>query len=308
MAPQWSLVLFTFFFCMAGGTLAMQGLFTLTDRGRKVQLPMLATSAIALVAGMVALCTRFQHIERLFNAFGSVTSSGGVSGLTLVLWLGMACLVTVVLYVVLTRRSDDDTAPRWCGGVAVAVGLALAVLLGSAYKTVTIPAGIVPLLDAYYLFDALLMGGLVALVAARLCKDDSAADLAVKVSLAGGVGALASVLFYGFAIGSFEQAGGTVRYANWSTATVVTASVAESASGLRASFATGPQAPMFWGVAVAVGLLAPLAALFAERTLDKRVQDAPTEEHSKNMRLGLALGTVALICVIAGSIAWRCLL
>lgn len=308
MAPQWSLVLFTFFFCMAGGTLAMQGLLTLTGRGRKVQLPMLATSAIALVAGMAALCTRFQHIERLFNAFGSVTSGSGVSGLTLVLWLGMACLVTVVLYAVLTHRSDDDAAPRWCGGVAAAVGLALAVLLGGAYKTTTIPAGIVPLLDAYYLFDALLMGGLVALVAARLCKDDSAADLAVKVGLVGGVGTLASVLFYGFAIGSFEQAGGTVRYANWSSATVVTASVAESASGLGASFAIGPQAPMFWGIAVAVGLLVPLAALFALRVLGKRAKDAPVEGRPKSMRLGLALGAIALICVIAGSIVWRCLL
>ncbi len=290
MAPQWSLVLFTFFFCMAGGTLAIQGLFTLTNRGRKVQVPMLATSAAALVAGMAALCTRFQHIERLFNAFGSATGGTGVSGLTLVLWIGILCAAIITLYFVLTHRSENSEAPHWCGAVAVVAGFALTVLLGSTYKTASIPAGIVPLLNAYYLCNAILFGSLVALALSRLCNDDDAADTAVKIGLVGGIGSLATVLFYGFALGSFDQAGSTARYSNWATTTVVTASTATTGSSLVA----GPQAPLFWGLVVALGAIVPIAGIVAGR------QSAGKK--------GAAIAVVALACAIAGSIVWRCLL
>ncbi len=298
MVSPWSLVLFTFFFCMAGGTLAMQGLLTLTNRGRKVQVPMLVTSAVALVAGMVALCTRFQHVERLFNVFGSASSGSGVAGLTLALWVGVACLATVVLYFVLIYRREDSVAPRWCGGVAVVAGLCLAVLLGSAYKTSSIPAALVPLLDAYYLFNAILLGGLAALVFGRICDDDEAAATAVKVGLVGTVGSLACVVVYGLALGNVEQAGSTARYSSWSTSTVVTASVLGEDSGAT-TLLLGQQAPVFWGVVVVLGLVVPAAAMAIGRR-------AKTGGLPKTAATALAL--LALVCAIAGSVAWRCLL
>lgn len=67
MELQWPLILFTFFLCVAGGTLAMQGLLTVLGRGKQMQLPSLVVAAVALVIGGISVFLHLEHWERIFN-------------------------------------------------------------------------------------------------------------------------------------------------------------------------------------------------------------------------------------------------
>ena len=51
MHPEWPLILFTFFLCVAGGALGAQGLLNVMGKGKKMQLASLVTALAALVVG-----------------------------------------------------------------------------------------------------------------------------------------------------------------------------------------------------------------------------------------------------------------
>ncbi len=285
MNAQWSLVCFTFFLCLSGGVLAVQGLLTLLGKGRKTQVPALALSAVALVAGITALVLRLQHWERVFNTLSSVFKSGSVSGLSATLWLCVLCAAVLVLFALFIRRSEEGEAPRWCGVAGIVAGLATPLFLGNAFRTASMPAQGVPVLDAYYVFDAVLLGAL-TLLAIGLATKGSGAGTARTTALVGVAGSLAAVVVY--ALMAENDTSGIVRYLEATGPTVSSAGEAASTAILE-----GPQAGLFWGLVVAVGLVAPAAAAFLVRRI----------EGSR----GALLTGAALVCAVAGSLVWRCL-
>ena len=193
MHPEWPLILFTFFLCVAGGALGAQGLLNVMGKGKKMQLASLVTALAALVVGGLSVFMHLQHWERIFNGFGHITS-----GITLEFIGCIVFAVVLVLYFLMMRRAEDGMAPKWCGVLAIVVGLALPVVTGMSYLMASLPSWNTPLLPVYYLANTVFMGGLTALVIAGLTRDDSARDLSVKMALVGG--AQQQVAVYAYAI------------------------------------------------------------------------------------------------------------
>ena len=93
MHPEWPLILFTFFLCVAGGSLGAQGLLNVMGKGKKMQLASLVTALAALVVGGLSVFMHLQHWERIFNGFGHITS-----GITLEFIGCIVFAVVLVLY------------------------------------------------------------------------------------------------------------------------------------------------------------------------------------------------------------------
>lgn len=292
MELQWPLILFTFFLCWCGGTMAVQGVLTLLGKGKSLQLPALVVSAVTLVIGGVAVFMHLEHWERIFNAFGALLGGNGmgVSGITLELWGCVAFAIVLVLYFLFMRRAADGVAPKWCAVLALVVGLALPAVTGESYTMPSIPAWNTPLLVVYYVCNAVLLGSLTMGIIAYAKKDADAGALAVKVSLVGAAASLVVVIVAALMINSFGQFG-TVQY--YFDPTLPDTPMADSAA-LNASILTGSLAGWFWGLAIAVGLAVPVVcAILAAR---------------RDEKTALPLMVAAAVCAVIGSFAWRCIL
>ena len=275
MHPEWPLILFTFFLCVAGGALGAQGLLNVMGKGKKMQLASLVTALAALVVGGLSVFMHLQHWERIFNGFGHITS-----GITLEFIGCIVFAVVLVLYFLMMRH-------------AVFVGLALPVITGMSYLMASLPSWNTPLLPVYYLANTVFMGGLTALVIAGLTNDDSAKDLGVKVALAGGALQLIAVFTYAFIInGSAGLYSADIQY--YFDPTLPDVAMVDRASIVGSIFA-GANAVMFWLGVVAVGLVAPLVLTW----LAKKV------ETGKKLA---AYAGVALACVAVGGLCWRVIL
>ena len=134
MELQWPLILFTFFLCVAGGTLAMQGLLAVLGRGKQMQVPSLIVAAAALVVGGISVFLHLEHWERIFNGFGHITS-----GITLEFIFCIIFAVVLVLYFLMMRRSEEGVAPKWVGVIAIVAGLALCAVTGDSYLMSALP-------------------------------------------------------------------------------------------------------------------------------------------------------------------------
>ena len=142
MHPEWPLILFTFFLCVAGGALGAQGLLNVMGKGKKMQLASLVTALAALVVGGLSVFMHLQHWERIFNGFGHITS-----GITLEFIGCIVFAVVLVLYFLMMRRAEDGMAPKWCGVLAIVVGLALPVITGMSYLMASPTTGVVAAVD-----------------------------------------------------------------------------------------------------------------------------------------------------------------
>ena len=189
--------------------------------------------------------------------------------------------------------AEDGMAPKWCGVLAIVVGLALPVITGMSYLMASLPSWNTPLLPVYYLANTVFMGGLTALVIAGLTNDDSAKDLGVKVALAGGALQLIAVFTYAFIInGSAGLYSADIQY--YFDPTLPDVAMVDRASIVGGIFA-GANAVIFWLGVVAVGLVAPLVLTW----LAKKV------ETGKKLA---AYAGVALACVAVGGLCWRVIL
>ncbi len=293
MELEWPLILFTFFLCLCGGTMAVQGALMLVGKGEKMQKLSLVVSAVALVVGGISVFTHLEHWERIFNAFGALLTGNAlsVSGITLELWGCVAFALMLVLFFLFMRRSEDGRAPKWCAVLAIVVGLALPAVTGDSYLMIAIPAWDTPLLIVYYVCNAVFLGSLASMVIASVCKDEDARSFASKIALASGAASLVVVVAYAALINSFGQYGEIDYYFDPShpdTAMVDSAAV-------TSSIMTGSLAGAFWGLAVAVGTAVPVALAFL---VGKRKDDEKS----------LPLAGGAFACSVVGSFAWRCIL
>ena len=288
MELQWPLIIFTTLVAWSAGLFGTQALMAVFGVGKRAQVPAWVVSAVLLAAGGIAVFFHLEHWERIFNGFGHITS-----GITLEFIGCIVFAVVLVLYFLMMRRAEDGMAPKWCGVLAIVVGLALPVITGMSYLMASLPSWNTPLLPVYYLANTVFMGGLTALVIAGLTNDDSAKDLGVKVALAGGALQLIAVFTYAFIInGSAGLYSADIQY--YFDPTLPDVAMVDRASIVGGIFA-GANAVMFWLGVVAVGLVAPLVLTW----LAKKV------ETGKKLA---AYAGVALACVAVGGLCWRVIL
>lgn len=287
MELQWPLILFTFFVCLASGTLLAQGVLTVLGRGGRMQLPSLITSAASLVVGGVAVFLHLQHWERVFNGFGHITS-----GITLELIGCIVFAITLVVYFLMMRRSEGGVAPVWCGWLSIVVALGMAAVVGFSYLMPALPAWDTPMLVMYYLCNTAFLGGLVALVIAGLKGIDDAKDAGIKLALAGGALQLVTVVIYAAIISTSANVYSDITYYFDPTLPDMSMIDIDAVTG---SIFEGSQAPMFWLGVIVVGIVVPLVLLWLARKIDIG-------------KKFVVYAGIALVCAIIGSICWRCIL
>ncbi len=288
MHPEWPLILFTFFLCVAGGTLGAQGALTVAGKGKKMQIVSLVTAFAALAVGGLSVFLHLQHWERIFNGFGHITS-----GITLEFIGCILFVVVLAIYFLMMRRSESGMAPRWCGILAIVMGLALPAVTGASYLMPALPSWDTPFLVIYYLVNTVFMGGLIALVIAGLTGTDDAKDIGVKLALVGGVLQLVAVLAYALVInGSGALYSADISYYFDPTLPDVAMVDREAVVG---GVLAGSQAPMFWLGVILVGIVGALALTWL----------AKKQDGGKKLA---AFAGGALACVVVGSICWRVIL
>ena len=300
MEIQWPLILFTFFNCLAGGIFLMQGILTLSGKGKAMQFVSCVSAIVALAIGGLSVFFPLQHPLRMLNGFGHITS-----GITIELIFVIVFAIAVVLYFLMMRRSEEGVAPKWCAVLAIVVSLALPFATGDSYLMSAIPVWDTMLLPLYYVVATVMLGGLAAMIIAGATKADDAvklsatvafvgSGLATKVVLAGGVLQLVVVLAYALVInGSAGLYSAEIQYYFDPTLPDVAMRQSEQITG---AILAGEHAVAFWLGNVAIGCAVP--AVLAALVMTGKI---PAEK-------ALAVAVVALVCAVIGTIVWRVLL
>lgn len=292
MEVQWPVILFTFFSCLAAGIFFVLGVLNLAGRGKKMQTVSLVFSLLFAVVAAVCVLGRLQHVERIFNGFGNLTSGVTVELIALIVFA-----VVLVLYFLMMRRDESGMAPKWCGVMAIVVGLGLPLAACRSYSMAAVPAWETPLLPTYYLVNMMLLGGLAVLIIAAAVKEDDSAVVKYcsLVSLLGAVGCLVITLVYAATVA------GTVStqsaYSMSSAYYGGSAAATSTATIMGTTIITGEHSVLFWAGDVVVGCVVPLALTVCGLLGALKSRGAV-----------LSGAAVALICAAAGSLVWRCLI
>lgn len=188
MNPEWPLILFTFFLCVSGGVLGVQGLLCVLGKGKKMQLPSLVVSLAALAVGGIAVFMHLQHWERIFNGFGHITS-----GITQEL---IGCVVLAILIVVwFVMLRGGKKLPVGLSAVTLVAAVAMVCATAHSYLMAAIPAWSWALV-VFYLGNALMMGPVVLWGIAAIKRDQEVEKTAIGMSLIGAAASLVADLVY----------------------------------------------------------------------------------------------------------------
>ena len=291
MELEWPLILFTFFVCLASGILLGQGVMTVLGKGKSMQLASLVSSLVALAVGGISVFFHLQHWERIFNGFGHITS-----GITLEFIGCVVFFVVLVVYFLMMRRAEDGMAPKWCGVLAIIMGVAMPAITGDSYLMEAIPVWDTFLLPVYYVFNAVFFGGLSVLVIAALTKCDDVNDTAIWLAIGGGVATAVALIAYAVFINSLGGVYSDITY--YFDPTLPDSSMIDVQEDFVGTVLAGSNAPLFWIGAVIVGVALPVVAAFmAKRALAGGKQQQV-----------LPLAGAGLACALAGGICWRMIL
>ncbi len=291
MEMEWPLILFTFFVCLASGILLAQGVLTVLGKGKQMQLASLVSSLVALAVGGISVFFHLQHWERIFNGFGHITS-----GITLEFIGCVVFFVVLVVYFLMMRRAEDGMAPKWCGVLAIVMGVAMPAITGDSYLMEAIPVWDTFLLPVYYVLNAVFFGGLAALVIAAVTKCDDANDMALWLSIGGGVATAVIVVAYAVFINSLGGVYSDITY--YFDPTLPDSSMIDVQDDFVGTVLAGSNAPLFWIGAIIVGIAVPVVLAFVAR---KSLADGKQQQI-------LPLAGAGLVCALAGGICWRMIL
>ena len=291
MEMEWPLILFTFFVCLASGILLAQGVLTVLGKGKQMQLASLVSSLVALAVGGISVFFHLQHWERIFNGFGHITS-----GITLEFIGCVVFFVVLVAYFLMMRRAEDGMAPKWCGVLAIVMGVAMPAITGDSYLMEAIPVWDTFLLPVYYVLNAVFFGGLAALVIAAVTKCDDANDMTLWLAIGGGIATAVIVVAYAVFINSLGGVYSDITY--YFDPTLPDSSMIDVQDDFVGTVLAGSNAPLFWIGAIIVGIAVPVALAFVAR---KFLADGKQQQI-------LPLAGAGLVCALAGGICWRMIL
>lgn len=289
MEIMWPLIVFTFFECVAGGTFAAQGLQTLRGKGEKTQFISVLVALIALVIGGLGSFTHLQHWERVFNGFGHITSGITIEIIDCIV-LGIALVIFFLMY----RRADDGKAPKWCGIMAVVIGLLFPVVIGMSYLMPSVPVWNTPLLPLYYLCNAAVMGVFVnAILNEVKGVEDGRSERLKNAFIASAVFAVV-VVVYAVYIAMLNNGSTFSDISFYFDPTLPDVGMIDAGT-YTVGLVAGSLAPAFWIGVFIVGCLAPIAGAWFARK----------QEQSKKVITCVA---ASLLCTVIGGIVWRVLL
>ena len=289
MEIQWPLILFTFFNCLAGGIFLMQGILTLSGKGKAMQLASCISAIVALAIGGLSVFFHLQHPLRMLNGFGHITS-----GITIELIFVIVFAIAVVLYFLMMRRSEEGVAPKWCAVLAIVVSLALPFATGDSYLMSAIPVWDTMLLPLYYVVATVMLGGLAAMIIAGATKAEDAVKLSSTIGFIGTVCVAIVTVVYAVAISGMGEHYTEMQYYFDPTLPDVPMRGAEEA--VTGAIMTGQHALAFWLGSIVIGCAVPAVVTFLAMT-----GKVPADKV-------LVAAVIALVCAVIGTIVWRVLL
>ena len=150
------------------------------------------------------------------------------------------------------RRAEDGMAPKWCGVLAIIMGVAMPAITGDSYLMEAIPVWDTFLLPVYYVFNAVFFGGLSVLVIAALTKCDDVNDTAIWLAIGGGVATAVALIAYAIFINSLGGVYSDITY--YFDPTLPDSSMIDVQEDFVGTVLAGSNAPLFWIGAVIVGV------------------------------------------------------
>ena len=295
MEIQWPLILFTFFNCLAGGIFLMQGILTLSGKGKAMLFVSCVSAIVALAIGGLSVFFHLQHPLRMLNGEAQERKAPAarladkISGV----FVPTVFAIAVVLYFLMMRRSEEGVAPKWCAVLAIVVSLALPFATGDSYLMSAIPVWDTMLLPLYYVVATVMLGGLAAMIIAGATKADDAVKLSATVAFVGAVVCAVVSVIYAVAISGMGANYTEMQYYFDPTLPDVAMRQSEQITG---AILAGEHAVAFWLGNVAIGCAVP--AVLAALVMTGKI---PAEK-------ALAVAVVALVCAVIGTIVWRVLL
>lgn len=291
MEPQYPLIFFTLFLCLACGMLAIQGSLLVTGKGtRKFHLTTVVVEAVLLALGGFSSFLHLHHWERIFNGFGHLSS-----GITQELIGIVVTAVALVIMFVVLRRSEAEGASEArlarvrVGVLALVVGVAMGFVCAHSYDMSSRPAWSNATLYLYYYASEFVLGVAgIWTVAAALKQDEATGALLARLTLVAGIVSAVVVIACGFYYT-------TITFANVGIAFHTTAPTASAVNpeGALASPMSGDAMGLFWGGAVLLGSLVAAACGFAGM---------------KKPALSLRASACVLVCALAGGVCFRLVL
>lgn len=273
-------IICTLLTCASGGAAGAAALSELLGRGRRAQLPLAVAALLCALGSIVALCSRFQRLDRVFNAFGQISST-----LTQSLIAGLVLVAVAIALVVLVRSRGIG---RPVAALALVCGLAGTFVSSRLLGGSTLIGGERVVLAVYCVaLGAAVGAGLWWVVAAvrgnlavaRGCARVTAgADVALGICSAAWIAVLA--------------ASQTATLGSYTDPTRITTQRAQ-ASDVVGTVLGGDLALPFWIGAILVGVAIPLAL----GIVGSRGKATPATSRVASV--------VALVGVIAGSAAFQ---
>lgn len=281
MELQWPLMLFTLFICLGAGLFGVTGLLAAFGKGSEIRFPALVASLVAVAIGGLSSALHLQHWDRIFNGFGNPSS-----GITQELIGIVLIAIAIVVYYIVSRKGET---PKWMGWTAVVVSVVLVVLMSHSYMMAARPLWNNLLLYLFYLSNTVAFGALGVMVLQGIRK--SASALSVNTAIAGGIVQFIAVAGYAILIPLLTDSFSSVG--NYFDSTDPTKTM-QDPSVLYSGFLTGEYAPLYWGGALVLGAVVPLACAALAR---RKTGTALT-----------AYASVGLASALIGGIALRAIL
>jgi anaerobic dimethyl sulfoxide reductase subunit C (anchor subunit) len=263
MEIQTPLVIFTLLLCLANGLMGFQGLLMVQGKGdNKFHRITLITTAIVIVVGGLAVFTHLHHWERIFNGFGHITS-----GITHELILIVAMCVALVAAFVIAHKGQAQgvVPPKALGIVFIVIAIIGGFVTAHSYDMYARPAWSNAFLYLYYYASELVLGaaGIWVLLAALKQGSELGVSFAKMTLVMAALYTVVTVVAMLFIANITPTSIDGITFYTYDP----THAAANPSADLAAAW-SGSSAPLFWGGAVVVGGIIPLAlsALAVART------------------------------------------
>lgn len=245
--------------CLGAGTAGVQGVQMARYRGEGLNVALGVLAAVAALAGAALFVGTLRSPAAFFTALRHASS-----GIAIYLYATLALVAACGVAVVLAKRSEDASVPRWAGVVLVAVAavLVFGAALGFLKSAFVKVDGRFWAVFALFVGLALCLGSFVQLMGAMLAGNDGVRSFGRTMGFVGAVAlVVGAAVFAGWLLaGPGADAAGAAKTAfsfDGYTANMGAAAGATAADRL-AALAAG-DAVLFWAGALGCGLALPLA-------------------------------------------------
>lgn len=287
------------FACLGAGVAGVQGVQMVRYRGEGQNVLLALVAAVAALVGVALFALTLRSPAAFFTALRH-----GTTGIAIYLYATLALVIGCAVAIVMAKRSEDGSVARWVGVMllVLAVLLVFGAALGFLKSAFVKVDGRFWALLAFFVGLALCLGAFAQFLVGAVRNDEEACSFGRAASLVGAVALmLGAAVFMGwFLLASGAGASDAARAAfSFSGYTANMGAAHITAADQLAELASG-NAALFWGGAVACGLLIPLAC-----GIGARVMGGDAGEKGLAVPFGVVGLTAALIggyclCLVVG--------